>query len=340
MTVIAIENARRVFPGGKAAVDGVSVALRPGRITALLGPSGCGKSTLLRLIAGLEPLDAGVIRADDRVLSGPGEHMPPERRGVGFVFQDYALFPHLRVLQNVAFGLQALPRREREARALRQLERVRLADRAKAWPQALSGGEQQRVALARALAPEPAVVLLDEPFSGLDGRLKDEVRETTLQALRAGGAAALIVTHDAEEAMSMADDLALMQDGRLLQTGAPDDCYLRPASLSAARLLGETNELATTVREGEARTPFGVLPAAGLNSPEAVVMARPEAFRLDPAGLEALVRASRFRGAIAEVALEAEGALAHAHLPSRAALAVGDRVRVALDPHLCAVFPA
>src|SRR5690606_28478744 len=162
--------------GAKAAVADASLELRPGRITCLLGPSGCGKSTLLRLIAGLELMDAGEIRAGDRVLSGKGIEVAPVHGGVGMVFQDYALFPHMSVLDNVAFGLAGAPRRERRARALALLEHVRLAPRAGAWPQALSGGEQQRVAPARALAREPAAVLLDEPFSGLAGALKAEVR--------------------------------------------------------------------------------------------------------------------------------------------------------------------
>ncbi|HYF22770.1 MAG TPA: ABC transporter ATP-binding protein [Caulobacteraceae bacterium] len=339
MSALSVENARRAY-GAKVAVDGASLRLEPGRIACLLGPSGCGKSTLLRLIAGLERLDGGVVRDGERVLSGPGVHLPPELRDVGFVFQDYALFPHLTVEANVAFGLKDLPGRERRARALAQLERVRLADRAGAYPQTLSGGEQQRVALARALAREPRAVLLDEPFSGLDGRLKAEVRDATLSALRGTGAAALIVTHDAEEALHMADDLALMQAGRILQTGSPRDCYLRPVSMDAARLLGEANAVHVEVSAGAARTAFGTVPAPGVPDGRAVLMARPEAFRLDPAGRPATVRSARFGGARTEVVLTAGDAQAHAHVPSRDAPQAGQTVSVTLDESLCTVFPA
>jgi len=332
---ISAEGVRRAY-GDKIAVDGASLTLRRGRITCLLGRSGCGKSTLLRLIAGLEPLDGGVIRAGDRVLSDGPVEVAPEHRDLGFVFQDYALFPHLTVEQNVAFGLKGKPGRERKEIAQTQLRRVRLADRSGAYPQALSGGEQQRVALARALAREPSAVLLDEPFSGLDGRLKAEVRDATLHALRHSNAAVLIVTHDAEEALMMGDDLALMDAGRILQTGSPHDCYHAPVSMTAARLLGEANALPAQIADGVAVTPFGRLPSTGDGA--ATVMARPEAIRLD-GEVEARVIETRFRGAMMDVTLAAGDHLAHAHVPSRGAPRVDDVVRVGLDPHFCAVFP-
>ena len=325
--------------GAKAAVADASLELRPGRITCLLGPSGCGKSTLLRLIAGLEPMDAGEIRAGDRVLSGKGIEVPPEHRGIGLVFQDYALFPHLTVLDNVAFGLAGAPRRERRTRALALLEHVRLAPRAGAWPQALSGGEQQRVALARALAREPAAVLLDEPFSGLDGALKAEVRETILATLRAAGAAVLIVTHDAEEALLMADDLALMAEGRILQTGNPRDCYLNPVSMQAARLLGEANAIPAWIAGGAAETAFGRLAAPGLPDGAGVVMARPEGLRPDPSGAPADVAAASFGGPFHAVTLAAGGQTVNVRWAGPAPEA-GARVRVALDPERCRVFAA
>lgn len=334
--VLTIRGATRRY-GRRLAVDGADLTLAPGRITCLLGPSGCGKSTLLRLIAGLEPLDAGEIRAGERRLSGPGTHVPPERRDVGLVFQDYALFPHLRVAENVAFGLEDGPRRERRARALALLERVRLAARADAWPGELSGGEQQRVALARALAREPGAVLLDEPFSGLDGALRAEVREAALAALRAAGAAVLIVTHDAEEAMLMADDLALMSQGRILQCGPPEQGYLAPVSMAAARLLGEANLLPGRVVGGVAETPFGDLPAPGRPEGPVEVMARPEAFRLGQ-GVEAEVAAARFLGPAVTLTLAAGGCLAEVRTAGPAP-APGQRVRVSLDPARCRLFP-
>ena len=324
--------------GDKTAVADASLTLTAHKITCLLGPSGCGKSTLLRLIAGLETPDAGEVRTPTGPLSGGGMFTPPEQRDIGLVFQDYALFPHLTVAQNVGFGLDRMPSRERQARVKEHLERVRMADRAGAFPQTLSGGEQQRVALARALARAPKVVLLDEPFSGLDGRLKAEVRATALAALRESGAAVLVVTHDAEEAMMMADDLALMRHGRILQTGAPRDCYLSPASPSAARLLGDTVELPAMLKDGHAETAFGSVPAEG--SGPATLVARPEAFRVSETGVEAKVGAVHFAGPFVLADITAGGQTAVARVPHALAPATGDTVKVQLAPAFCTVFPA
>jgi len=329
-------NVRRAY-GRAVAVEDASLTLNPGRLTCLLGPSGCGKSTLLRLIAGLEPVDAGEIVAGGQVLSSPGRHVPPERRDVGLVFQDYALFPHLTVADNVGFGLKA-PRAERRAAALALLRRVRLEHRADAWPQALSGGEQQRVALVRALARKPAAVLLDEPFSGLDGMLKAEVRDATLAALRAAGAAVLIVTHDAEEALMIADDLALMSEGRILQAGEPRQVYAQPASLAAARLLGEIDTFQATVRGGVADTPFGSLPAPGRPDGPALAAARPEAFRLSDSGTPARVLEARFAGSSVAVTLQSDEARAVARFRPADAPSTGEEVRVTLDPRFCVLF--
>jgi iron(III) transport system ATP-binding protein len=331
-TVLTLSDVRRVYHG-KAAVDGVSLTLQSGRIACLLGPSGCGKSTLLRLIAGLEPVDGGSIESAQGTLSGVGVHRPPERRDIGFVFQDYALFPHLTVEANVAFGLQKMPLAQRLRLAHEALAHVGLDHRAASYPQALSGGEQQRVALARAMVRKPALLLLDEPFSGLDGRLKTEVRDATLAALREAGAAALIVTHDAEEAMMMADDLALMKHGRILQTGSPRDCYLKPVSASAARLLGETNLLPAVTQDGRAVTAFGSIEGSG-----ATVMARPEALVIGEEGQSATVVDCRYAGATTLVTLDAGGTQAQARLPSGSAPRPDETVRVSLDPALCAVF--
>ncbi len=328
---------RRAY-GPAVAVREADLVLQPGRLTCLLGPSGCGKSTLLRLLAGLEPVDGGEVVAGGAVLSSVDRHVPPERRDIGLVFQDYALFPHLTVADNVAFGLGG-PRAERRAEALRWLAQVRLEDRAAAYPQALSGGEQQRVALVRALARRPRAVLLDEPFSGLDGALKAEVRDATLAALREAGAAVLIVTHDAEEALMAADDLALMSDGRILQQGEPRQVYARPVSLAAARLLGEIAAFPAEVRGGIADTPFGRLPAPGRADGPAVAAARPEAFRLSPQGVRVRVAEARFAGSSVAVTLQAgeAGALARFH-PADAPES-GTEATVTLDPRFCVVFP-
>ncbi len=323
--------------GSALAVDRADLSLTPGRLTGLLGPSGSGKSTLLRLLAGLEPVDAGEVRAGDALLSAPGRHVPPERRDLGLVFQDYALFPHLTVADNVAFGLRA-PRAERRARALDLLREVRLDSRTDAYPQALSGGEQQRVALVRALARKPRAVLLDEPFSGLDGALKAEVRDATLAALRAAGAAVLIVTHDAEEALMTADDLALMQDGRILQAGEPRQVYAQPVSLAAARLLGEIDTFPAHVRDGQASTPFGPLPAPGRADGPALAAARPEAFRLGDDGAPVQVRETRFAGSSVAATLVAGEARAVARFHPADAPTTGETVRVRLDPRFCVLF--
>lgn len=329
MSAIQVQGLSKAYDGKPAVIE-AGLTLEPGRITCLLGPSGCGKSTLLRMIAGLETPDAGTIFAGDQDIT----RLPPETRDIGLVFQDYALFPHLRVEDNVAFGLSALPPTERRARALALLERVRLGARAGAWPGELSGGEQQRVALVRALAREPRAVLLDEPFSGLDAHLKGEVRDAALAALRASGAAVLIVTHDAEEAMLMADDLILMSEGRILQRGTPEDCYLDPVSIDAARLLGEAEVLPARVAGGVAETAFGDVPAPGVADGAARVMVRPEAF-VAGTGVHADVTDVRFIGQGWRVTLTAGGA------PVRARLAAppADTVAVAIDPTRARVFP-
>lgn len=333
---VEVRDATRRY-GDVVAVEAADLVLERGRLTALLGPSGCGKSTLLRLVAGLEPVDTGEIRLADRLVSSAGMTIPPERRDVGLVFQDYALFPHLTVAQNVAFGLKGSTALKRGA-ALELLQRVRLVDRADAYPQALSGGQQQRVALVRALVRRPAAVLLDEPFSGLDGQLKAEVRDTTLAALRAADAAVLIVTHDAEEAMMVADDLALMREGRILQAGAPREVYAQPTSLAAARLLGEIDTFAADVRRGVATTPFGPLPAPARPDGPALAAARPEAFRLDQQGVAATVVESRFAGSSVAVTLQAGEARAVARFHPADAPAPGAAISVRLDPRFCVLF--
>jgi iron(III) transport system ATP-binding protein len=316
--------------GPKTAVEGADLDLRAGRITCLLGPSGSGKSTLLRLIAGLEPVDAGEIRSGERVLSAAGRTVPPEARDVGLVFQDYALFPHLSVRDNVGFGLRHLPGTARKARVDKALTEVRLADRAKSWPHSLSGGEQQRVALARTLVREPHTVLLDEPFSGLDAHLKSEVREGLLETLKAAGAAVLLVTHDAGEALMMADDLVLMDGGRVIQSGDPQVCWARPASTAAARLLGEVNRLPAQVAAGMARTPLGQVPAPGLPDGPAALLIRPQHMTPGAEGLETTVETTRFGGAFSEVGARLGDDMVHLHVPGVIARP-GDVVRIQAD---------
>ena len=209
---LSFEDIRHGYHG-RETLRGVSLTAEPGEVLCLLGPSGSGKTTLLRIAAGIEAQLSGRLLLNDREVAGPSVFVPPEQRGIGLMFQDFALFPHISVVENVRFGLTAMPAREGISEAMAALERVGLAHCAQKYPHALSGGEQQRVALARALAPRPGVLLMDEPFSGLDSRLKDTVRADTLAILRETRATAVVVTHDAEEAMRMADRIALLRDG-------------------------------------------------------------------------------------------------------------------------------
>jgi iron(III) transport system ATP-binding protein len=260
--IVSVTGMSRAY-GRKLAIDRADLSLSRGRILGLLGASGSGKSTLLRAIAGLENIDSGSISIDGEVVSTPRRTTPPEARRVGMMFQDFALFPHLTVAQNIKFGVNDRP--NRDALVVDLLERLRLVDKAGLFPHTLSGGEQQRVALARALARDPAVILLDEPFSSLDGHLRVEVRDALIQALRDSGTSAIVVTHDAQDAMVMADDLSLMEAGRIIQTGTPPDLYSRPTSVAAARLLGPINLIEAEVRH---RMATSVLGTADTDLPE------------------------------------------------------------------------
>ena len=260
---LSFEDIRHGYHG-RETLRGVSLTAEPGEVLCLLGPSGSGKTTLLRIAAGIEGQLSGRLLLNDREVAGPSVFVPPEQRGIGLMFQDFALFPHMSVVENVRFGLTALPAREGRAEAMAALERVGLAHYADKYPHALSGGEQQRVALARALAPRPGVLLMDEPFSGLDSRLKDTIRADTLAILRETRATAVVVTHDAEEAMRMADRIALLRDGRLVQVGTSDDLYRRPKDLFTAAFFSEINAFSGVVRNGHVSTPLGVAEAPGI----------------------------------------------------------------------------
>lgn len=291
------------------AVDEVSLDVSPGEVLCLLGQSGCGKSTLLRVIAGLERQNDGRVLIDGQEIAGPNTFVAPERRGVGLMFQDYALFPHLSVIENTMFGLNRLSRGEAGREALLALRRVGLEDHADRYPHQLSGGEQQRVALARAIVPRPAVLLMDEPLSGLDRRLRDSVRDETLAVLRETRATAIIVTHDPEEAMRMADRVALMRAGRLVQVGTPRDLYDRPMDLFAARFFSELNEVPGIVRAGEVLSPLGVFPLTAPLEPgrEVVVGIRPQDLSPTPAGVPGRVVQSRFLGEVEHLEIAVSG---------------------------------
>jgi iron(III) transport system ATP-binding protein len=268
--------------GDTVAVDGIDLAVERGSLTALLGPSGCGKTTVLRTIAGLLAPDAGTITIDGREVAGPRTNVPPEKRAVGLVFQDYALFPHLSVARNVAYGISHLPRRERRERVHEVLDLVGLGDLHRRLPTALSGGQQQRVALARALAPSPDLVLLDEPFSGLDASLRATVREEVRSILRAAEATAIVVTHDQEEALSLADRVAVMDAGRIHQLADPQTLYTRPATRFVAGFVGEADVLpASRLDTYLVDTPLGQLPTLEAVAGEQVsAVIRPESLEV------------------------------------------------------------
>lgn len=266
--------------GGRNVVDDISLSVSAGQITCLLGPSGCGKSTTLRIIAGVDRQDAGRVTLAGRVVSDATRHVPAEQRGVGLMFQDFALFPHLTVAQNIAFGL---PRSaSADARVQELLERVDLTGYGQKHPHELSGGEQQRVALARALAPRPKIMLMDEPFSGLDNRLRDEIRDATLSVLKQEGTAVLLVTHEPDEAMRMADQIALMRDGRIVQQAAPYNIYNAPVDREAAAFFSDINTLHGEVHGALTETPFGQFLAPGHPDGRAVdIVFRPQHVRID-----------------------------------------------------------
>lgn len=338
--LLSVRGAQRALAGNPV-LKGVDLDLACGRVTALLGPSGSGKSTLLRVIAGLERLDAGEIRSGETLWSAKGHHLEPEHRRVGVVFQDFALFPHLTAAENVGFGLRGIPKTERRERAITQLERAELAHRADAYPHELSGGEQQRVALARALVFRPDVVLLDEPFSGLDRRLRAQLRTETVAALRAAGLAALLVTHDAEEAMEAADDIALMADGMIVQTGTPEEVYLKPASMLAARLLGDVQTWSGQVESGLVKTPLGPVSAAHLPEGQlATVLIRPEGVDRVAGGIPAAVLAKRLHGGRARLLVQAGGERSWTlETPLTNSAEPGQTIELALNPLFTRVFP-
>jgi iron(III) transport system ATP-binding protein len=330
--------------GAALAVSDFSLDIAPGEIVSLLGPSGCGKTTLLRLAAGVERPSAGRILINDLEVSGQ-KFEPPERRGVGLMFQDFALFPHLSNLANVMFGLKSLPKADAEREARLSLERVGLGAYADLYPHRLSGGEQQRVALARAVAPRPSVLLMDEPFSGLDRRLRDQVREDVVHVLRESRVTCVIVTHDAEEAMLVADRIALMRAGRLVQLGEPQAIYRAPADLFAARFFCELNEVPAIVRERVAESGVGRFPAPGLPEGSAAVVAiRPQGISLRPvgSGLAGRLVSRRFLGEVELLELTVNGLEEPllARVRERVYPPPDSAVGIAIDPAEVLVFAA
>lgn len=329
---LAFEDVRQRF-GPIMALDGVNLDIAPGEVICLLGQSGCGKSTLLRIAAGVETPSAGRVLLDGIEVAGPSRFVEPERRGVGLMFQDYALFPHLTVIDNVSYGIRGLPAADTRASAMRALGRVGLEAYASSYPHMLSGGEQQRVALARAIAPRPGVLLMDEPFSNLDRRLKDAVRDDTIAVIRETGATSVIVTHDPEDAMLLADRIVLMRAGRIEQLGTAQELYERPKNLFVARFFSDFNEIAGVVAGGAVATPFGRVPAPGLAEGQAaVVCIRPQSVILRAAGfcLPGRVLSRRFLGEVdvLQVAVQGFERPLALRVPEHKPFAQGDEVGI------------
>ncbi|HEX5616061.1 MAG TPA: ABC transporter ATP-binding protein [Acidimicrobiia bacterium] len=328
--VVEVRGLTKRF-GTVVAVDAVDLEVRAGELLALLGPSGCGKTTTLRLVAGFERPDEGAVLLGGDEVGTPTHFVPPERRRIGVVFQDYALFPHLSVAQNVAYGVR--DRETRAARVAQMLELVGLADKGRRRPHELSGGEQQRVAIARALAPDPAIVLLDEPFSNLDAALRSRVREEVRDILDAAGATAVFVTHDQEEALSLADRVAVMARGRVLQVGTPAELYAAPAEPFVASFVGDADLLAGDSDGERIVTALGAVRASRPVAAGPVhVVVRPEnvRLRLDGSG-DGTVRRTTYYGhdQVIEVVLE-DGVRVHSRTAPGLAFHAGDRVAVQL----------
>ena len=277
---LEIRNLTRSF-GGRRVVDDVSLTVMPGQVTCLLGPSGCGKSTTLRMIAGIETQESGSIWVDGEMICDDNLRVPPEGRGIGLMFQDFALFPHLSVAGNVAYGLKGRASKTR-ARVEELLAKVGMLSHIDNYPHELSGGEQQRVALARALAPRPRIMLMDEPFSGLDDRLRDDIRDETLDVLKAEGTAVLLVTHEPGEAMRMADEIALMRNGKIVQRGAPYNIYNTPVDKDVAGFFSDINSVTAEVNGALAQTDFGRFLVPGVADGTVVdIVVRPQHIKID-----------------------------------------------------------
>jgi iron(III) transport system ATP-binding protein len=332
-TAIRLDGVTKRY-GDVAAVRGATLEVAGGEMLALLGPSGCGKTTLLRTIAGFERPEGGSIEVGGRVVAGE-RWSPPEARGVGMVFQDYALFPHLTVAENVGFGLA---RRERAARVPTLLALVDLCGLGARYPHELSGGQQQRVALARALAPAPRVVLLDEPWSNVDPQLRSALRAEVAAVLRPLRVTAILVTHDREEAFSVADRVALMRDGAIVQVGTPEELYFAPVDRWAAEFLGAGNVLTADAREGVAHTPLGAVATNGAAG-AVELLVRPELVGLAPhPDGDGEVVGREFRGHDVFYRVRVNGLEVVSQRPSNEIVPLGARVEVTLHDGRVAVL--
>jgi iron(III) transport system ATP-binding protein len=338
--LLEVANLHHAY-GPQTVVAGLSFALPRGAIGCLLGPSGCGKTTVLRCVAGFEALQEGEIRLNGKVVSRPGAALPPEKRRIGMVFQDYALFPHLRIADNIAFGLHGAAAGERAARLAELAELVGLADVLEKYPHEISGGQQQRVALARALAPRPELLLLDEPFSNLDVDLRERLSHEVRDIIRASGATAVLVTHDQREAFAMADEIGVLHAGRIQQWDVPYNLYHRPANRFVADFVGEGVFLPAKALNGnQLEIELGVLQGDSRGIKELEVLLRPDdVVHDDAAPTQAEVVHKAFRGAEILYTLRlGSGRKVLALVPSHHNHALGERIGIRLDVDHVVVF--
>lgn len=332
--------------GGHPVLGGVSLDITPGELVCLLGPSGCGKTSTLRIIAGLERPSAGTVVIAGHTVTSDSGFVPPQKRGIGFLFQDFALFPHLTVVGNIRFGLSTGSKTSNDERTRRMLEQMRLVEHAHKFPHMLSGGQQQRVALARALAPEPDLLLLDEPFSGLDTRLRGQIRNETRDILKATGVTTLIVTHDWEEAMLLADRIALMRDGEILQFDAPHEIYSHPVDPFAVEFFGEVNRVDGVVAGTWVETRLGRIANRTLPSGTPVeVLIRPEALRIgeDNGFAEGPAKVCRVQFAggssLVQLGFDQDRTHVQAKFPGHHKMTIGERLHIDIDVSQTFVFP-
>lgn len=339
--LLQLEGICRRF-GKVVALDGISLSVRSGETICLVGQSGCGKSSLLRIIAGVDRPDRGRLVLDGMTIAGPTTHMEPEDRKIGFIFQDYALFPHLDVTDNILFGLKRLPRDEARRRGGEVIERLGLEHLAQRFPHMLSGGEHQRVALARALAPQPRILLMDEPFSNLDRRLRDTMRDETLALLRMLGTTVIMVTHDPEEALSAGDRIVLMRAGQIIQTGTGHDIYDRPRCAYAAEFFCAFNKVSGVCRNGFLETPLGRFEApAHIDGAAAAAYVRPQCLRIvRDGGIVGRIVEHTLTGEIEQIKLAVTELSEPLRIRSteRTALRPGEKISVAVDPNGVFVF--
>jgi iron(III) transport system ATP-binding protein len=331
---IAISGVSRFF-GDMRALDNVSLSINTGEIVCLIGQSGCGKSSLLRIISGVDFEHSGTVTLFGKLVANDVAFVEPENRSVGFMLQDYALFPHLSVEDNILFGVKRLPQTQAKARANRIIERLSISALKNKFPHMLSGGEQQRVALARALTPEPSILLMDEPFSNLDRRLADTIRHETLAILRELKTTAIIVTHDPEEALSSSDRIALMRGGKILQVGTSYELYYHPNSRYTADYFCAYNKLPGVIKGSQMMTEYGAFPAsfAAAENTKVTVYLRPQSISVsrDGGGLPGRIVSRRFRGDAEELTVAIDGINQNliAHIPNLLPCD-GDRVEIVI----------